>query len=113
MMLISAAGKLRGKLVDRVFEVARQLQALVAQSLDSGLGEQLERRFHRGHAEDRHVTELPALGAHHRLEPGLHPEAGFLVVSPPAAEAWQVEAAAVALVHEDRAGVAGPEFRYL
>ena len=83
------------------FEVGREAERFLPQRLHSPrFHEDVERSANRCEREDRRVRELPSLRAGDRSKSGLHPEARFLVVAPPAGQTRQIRPHAVPLVDE-------------
>ena len=89
-----------GDLVEQRLEIRGQPNAPRPQCLHPDPVEQLERRAHRTHREDRRVRDLPGLRGGRRPRGGRHLEAGRRVGAPPALEARDVVATEVALVDE-------------
>ena len=76
-------------------EVRRQADALRAQPVEPCLGEHRQARQHAGGVQHAGIAELPAGGASHGAEGGLHAEARALRAAPPPGQAAAVAQAGV------------------
>src|SRR3984957_17166053 len=83
----------RRVLFQEKFEIGGQAHALLAQCGNSDLVENLERRAQCRHSQNGRIPQLPTFGTRNRLKIRSHLKPGWLVLSPPAGEAWQIQIA--------------------